>query len=140
VRFETFEREYDEQFYTDIASPSGQSQIKKLSSPAASELTRSVAKTGFIKHHLAIVKGSWTVPSGLKRSARPAGSIGAAAARPMSTPTPIVLFLVSIGLGLFGLRIFGIEALRYKWVLAISICLVAYGAFLYVIAKRPNSN
>jgi hypothetical protein len=24
-------------------------------------------------------------------------------------------------------------------VLAISICLVAYGAFLYVIAKRPNS-
>ena len=23
VRFETFEREYDEQFYTDIASPSG---------------------------------------------------------------------------------------------------------------------
>jgi uncharacterized membrane protein YczE len=80
------------------------------------------------------------VPRGFKRSARPAGLIGAAAAHRMSTPTPIVLFLVSIGLGLFGLRIFGIEALQYKWVLAISICLVAYGAFLYVIAKRPNSN
>ena len=140
MRFETFEREYDEQFYTDIASPSGQCKTKKLSSPAASELTRSAAKLGFTKHRLAIVKGSWTVPRGLKRSARPAGLIGAAAARRMSTPTPIVLFLVSIGLGLFGLHIFGIESLQYKWVLAISICLVAYGAFLYVIAKRPNSN
>ena len=140
MRFETFEREYDEQFYTDIASPSGQSKTKKISSPAASELTRPAAKTGFTKHRLDIVKGSWTVPGGLKRSARPAGLIGAAAARRMSTPTPIVLFLVSIGLGFFGLRIFGIEALQYKWVLAISICLVAYGAFLYVIAKRPNSN
>jgi hypothetical protein len=58
----------------------------------------------------------------------------------MSKPTPIVLFLVGIGLGLFGLRIFGIEWLQYKWVLAISICLVAYGAYLYVIAERPNSN
>jgi hypothetical protein len=90
---------------------------------------------------LAIVKGSWTVPRGLKREARPADDlIGAAAARGMSKPTPIVLFLVGTGLGLFGLRIFGIESLQYKWVLAISICLVAYGAFLYVIAKRPNSN
>jgi hypothetical protein len=58
----------------------------------------------------------------------------------MSKPTPIVLILVGIGLGLFGLRIFGIGWLQYKWVLAISICLVAYGAYLYVIAKRPNSN
>jgi hypothetical protein len=89
---------------------------------------------------LAIVKGSWTVPRGLKQEARPAGLIGAAAARGMSKPTPIVLFLVGIGLGLFWLRIFGIESLQYKWVLAISICLVAYGAYLYVIAKRPNSN
>ena len=61
-------------------------------------------------------------------------------ARGMSRPTPIVLILVGIGLGLFGLRIFGIGSLQYKWVLAISICLVAYGAYLYVIAKRPNSN
>jgi protein-S-isoprenylcysteine O-methyltransferase Ste14 len=80
------------------------------------------------------------VPRGLKRAVRPPGLIGAAAARRMSTPTPIVLVLVTIGLGLFGLRIFGIESLQYKWVLAISICLVAYGAFLYVIAERPNSN
>jgi tellurite resistance protein TehA-like permease len=80
------------------------------------------------------------VPMGLKRAPRPAALIGAAAARRMSTPTPIVPVLVSIGLGLFGLRIFGIEMLQHKWVLAISICLVAYGAFLYVIAERPNSN
>ena len=66
--------------------------------------------------------------------------IGAAAARCMSRPTSIVLILVGIGLGLFGLRIFGIEPLQYKWVLATSICLVAFGAYLYVIAKRPNSN
>ena len=66
--------------------------------------------------------------------------IGAAAARGMSKPTPTVLILVGIGLGLFGLRIFGIESLQYRWVLAISICLVAYGAYLYVIVKRPNSN
>jgi hypothetical protein len=58
----------------------------------------------------------------------------------MSKPTPIVLFLAGIGLGLFGLHIFGIESLQHNWVLAISICLVAYCAFLYVIAKRPNSN
>ena len=77
---------------------------------------------------------------GLKRAPRPGALIGAAAARRMSTPTPIALVLVSIGLGLFGLRIFGIESLQYKWVLAISICLVAYGAFLYVIAERPNSH
>ena len=80
------------------------------------------------------------MPRALKRAARPAGLVGAAAARRMSTPTPIVLVLVSIGLGLFGLRILGIESLQYKWVLAISICVVAYGAFLYVIAERPNSN
>ena len=77
---------------------------------------------------------------GLKREARPADLIGAGAARGMSKPTPIVLLLVGIGLGLFGLRIFGIESLRINWVLAISICLVACGAYLYVIAKRPNSN
>jgi hypothetical protein len=80
------------------------------------------------------------VPRNLKREARPPDLIGAAAGHGMSKPTPIVLFLVGIGLGLFGLRIFGIESLQYKWVLAISICLVAYGAFLYVIAKRQNSN
>ena len=51
-----------------------------------------------------------------------------------------MLILVGIGLGLFGLRIFGIGTLQYKWVLAISICLIPYGAYLYVIAKRPNSN
>ena len=56
----------------------------------------------------------------------------------MSKPPPIVLILV--GLGLFGLRIFGIEALQYKWVLAISICLVSYGAYVYAIEKRPDSN
>jgi hypothetical protein len=56
----------------------------------------------------------------------------------MSKPMPIVLILV--GIGLFGLRLFGIEQLRYKWVLATSICLVAYGAYLYVIEKRSNSN
>ena len=66
--------------------------------------------------------------------------IGAAAALGMSRPTSIVLILVGIGLGLFGMRIFGIEPLQYKWVLAISICLVAFGAYLYVIEKRPNSN
>ena len=80
------------------------------------------------------------MPRGLKREARPADLIGAAAGGSMSKPTPIVLFLVGIGLGLFGLRIFGIESLQYKWVLVISICLVAFGAYLYVIAKRPNSN
>jgi hypothetical protein len=76
----------------------------------------------------------------LKRAARPADFIGAVVARRVSTPTPIVLFSVGIGLGLFGLRICGIEWLQYKWVLALSIGLVAYGAYLYVIAKRPNSN
>jgi hypothetical protein len=40
---------------------------------------------------LAIIKGSWTVTRGLKREARPADLIGAAAARGMSKPTPIVL-------------------------------------------------
>jgi len=58
----------------------------------------------------------------------------------MSKPTPIVLILGGIGLGLFGLRVLGIEPFQYKWVLAISICLIAYGAYLYVIVKRPNSN
>jgi hypothetical protein len=76
----------------------------------------------------------------LKRAAHPADFVGAAVARRMSTPTPIVLFSVGIGLGLFGLRICGIEWLQYKGVLAISIGLVAYAAYLYVIAKRPNSN
>jgi uncharacterized membrane protein YczE len=51
-----------------------------------------------------------------------------------------VLLLVCIGLGFFALRTFGIQSFQHRWVLAISICLVAYGAFLYVIAKRPNSN
>jgi len=80
------------------------------------------------------------VPRALKREARPADLIGAAATRGMSKPTPLVLFLVCIGLGFFALRTFGIESFQHRWVLAISICLVAYGAFLYVIAKRPNSN
>ena len=71
---------------------------------------------------------------------RPADVIGVAGLAGMTKPTPIVLILVGIGLGLFGLRIFGIKSLQYRWVLAISICLVAYGAYLYVIAKRPNSN
>jgi hypothetical protein len=57
----------------------------------------------------------------------------------MSKPTPIVLILVGVGLGLFGLHIFGIEPFQYKWLLAISICLLAYGAYLYVIEERQNS-
>jgi hypothetical protein len=77
---------------------------------------------------------------GTSNEKRRADLIGAAAARGLSKPTPTVLFLVGIGLGLFALRILGIEPLQYKWVLGISICLVAYGAYLYVIAKRPNSN
>jgi hypothetical protein len=77
---------------------------------------------------------------GTSNEKRRADVIGATAARGMSKPTPTVLILMGIGLGLFGLRIFGIELLQYKWALAISICLVAYGAYLYVIAKRPNSN
>jgi hypothetical protein len=58
----------------------------------------------------------------------------------MDKPTPIVLFLVGIGLGLFGLRIFGVGSLQYEWVLALSICLVAFGSYFYVIVKRPNQN
>lgn len=60
--------------------------------------------------------------------------------RRMSKPRPIVLMSVGIGLGLFALRILGIEPFQSKWVLAISICLVLYGAYLYTIEKRPNSN
>jgi hypothetical protein len=33
----------------------------------------------------------------------------------VSKPTPIVLILVGIGLGLFGLHIFGIEPFQHKW-------------------------
>ena len=80
------------------------------------------------------------MPRGLKREARPADLIGAAAARGMSKPTPTVLILVGIGLALFVLRIFGIGWLQYEWVLALSICLVAFGSYLYVIVKRPNQN
>ena len=80
------------------------------------------------------------MPRGPKREARSADLIGAAATHGMSKPTPLVLFLVGIGLGFFGLRTFGIESFQHKWMLAISICLIAYGAFLYVIAKHPNSN
>jgi hypothetical protein len=58
----------------------------------------------------------------------------------MSKPTPIVLIMVGVGLGLFVLRIFGVGSLQYEWVLALSICLVAFGSYLYVIAKRPNQN
>ena len=54
---------------------------KKAIVSAASELTRSAAKTGFTKHRLAIVKGSGPCLGGLRRSARPAGLIDAAAAR-----------------------------------------------------------
>ena len=60
--------------------------------------------------------------------------------RIMSKPTPIVLILIGIGLSLFGLRILGIDPFQYKWVLAISICLVLFGAYLYTIEERPNSN
>ena len=56
----------------------------------------------------------------------------------MSKAMPIMLILV--GSGLFGLRLFGIDQLQYKWALAISILLVAYGAYLYVIEKHPSSN
>jgi hypothetical protein len=58
----------------------------------------------------------------------------------MSKPTPIVLIMVGVGLGLFVLRIFGVGSLQYEWVLALSICLVAFGSYLYVIVKRPNQN
>jgi hypothetical protein len=58
----------------------------------------------------------------------------------MSKPNPIVLILVSIGLGLFGLRIFGIEPFQYKWLLAISIGLLAFSAYIYVIEERQNSH
>jgi hypothetical protein len=58
----------------------------------------------------------------------------------MSKPTPIVLTLFGVGLGFFGLYIFGIEPFQYNLVLGISICLIAYSAYLYVIVKRPNSN
>jgi hypothetical protein len=58
----------------------------------------------------------------------------------MSKPTPIVLILVGIGAGLFGLRIFGIEPFQYEWLLAISICLLASSAYLYAIEERPNSS
>jgi hypothetical protein len=58
----------------------------------------------------------------------------------MSKPTPIVLILIGIGLALFGLRTFGVEPFQYKWVLATSICLVAYSAYLYVIEERPHSS
>jgi hypothetical protein len=54
----------------------------------------------------------------------------------MSKPTPIVLILVGVGLSLFALRILGIEPFQYKSVLAISICLVLFGAYLYAIEKR----
>jgi len=56
----------------------------------------------------------------------------------MSRPTPIVLIMVGAGLGLFGLHRFGV--VRYEWVLALSIGLVAFGSYLYVIVKRPNQN
>jgi hypothetical protein len=69
-------------------------------------------------------------------STPPAGE----ADRTMSKPTPIVLILVGIGLSLFGLRIFDIEPFQYKWLLAISICLLAYSAYLYVIEERQNSH
>ena len=80
------------------------------------------------------------MPRGPKGEKRSADANGAAAARCMSWPTPIVLILVGIGLGLFGLRIFGIGSLQYEWVLALSICLLAFGSYLYVIVKRPNRN
>ena len=41
-----------------------------------------------------------------------------------------MLILVGIGLALFVLRIFGIGWLQYGWVLALSICLVAFGLYL----------
>ena len=61
------------------------------------------------------------MPRGQK--AKKAGAVQEAD-RGMSKPTPIALILVGIGLGLFGLHIFGIEPFQHKLVLAISICLV----------------
>jgi hypothetical protein len=51
-----------------------------------------------------------------------------------------MLILVGIGLALFVLRIFGIGWLQYRWIIALAICLVAFGLYLYVIVKRPNQN
>jgi hypothetical protein len=76
----------------------------------------------------------------MSRLRRAINSNGTAVARGMSRPTPIVLIMVGVGLGLFGLRIFGVVSLQYEWVLALSICLVAFGFYLYVIVKRPNQN
>ena len=66
-----------------------------------------------------------TMPEVPRASRRSADANGAAAARGMSRPTATVLILVGIGLALFVLRIFGIGWLQYRWVLALSICLVA---------------
>jgi uncharacterized membrane protein YdcZ (DUF606 family) len=38
------------------------------------------------------------------------------------------------------MRIFGIEALQYKWFLAGAICLVLVGIFLHAVQRRKNSN
>jgi hypothetical protein len=116
MRFKTFERErVSNSIQTSlarrailrIAIVSGGERVSRQ----GQQLSLALSSTS-----LAIVKGSWTVPRSLKREAQPAGLIGAAAAHGMSKPTPIVLFLVGVGLGLFGLRIFGIEWLQYKWV------------------------
>ena len=80
------------------------------------------------------------MPRGPNGERRSADANGTATARGMSRPTPTVLILVGIGLALFVLRIFGIGWLQYGWVLALSICLVAFGLYLYVIGGRPNQN
>jgi hypothetical protein len=74
----------------------------------------------------------------LRKVGEPSWEVGREAGRSMSKPTPIVLILVGIGLGFFALRIFGIEPFQYKWMLAISICLVACAAYLYNIEQNSN--
>ena len=50
-----------------------------------------------------------------------------------------MLILVGIGLALFVLRIFGIGWLQYGWVLALSICLVAFGLYLVRHSETSKS-
>jgi len=75
----------------------------------------------------------------------------------MSRPTSLVLILVGIGMSILGfifgepynrragfqgqledMPIFGIQALQFKWVLAVSVCLVLIGIYFYVIAKLKS--
>jgi hypothetical protein len=77
----------------------------------------------------------------------------------MREHVPLGLILLGLGLSLLGfifgepeyplaglrrqledMRIFGIEALQYKWFLAGAICLVLVGIFLHAVQRRKNSN